>query len=304
MIEAKRRLTNIKFEHEGAHIALVSKHQGGPANGVTTLVYKALDVPEDIVQKAAEVTVTLSFHDFLRKFFGMYWEDAEVLARALGYEGAPEYDPEMSHKDYIDKKVEAISLLKNVYKAQDVSAALKALTPEETLEVLQTQELLEKAMSSAMPEGDLKSPPHNNLEDDMDKIEKALHEELLTKAVAEVETVLKAKLDEQVELVKSLQTEVENFRAEKAELVSKARKEALKAAGATDEEVEELFKAVGALADEGFSVIVKQLAAKTALADESDLFKEAGVPGAGEQDQEEIDQTAAILKAKYANTGK
>lgn len=299
MTEAKRRLTNIKFEHEGAHVALVGKHQGGPANGVTTLVYKALDVSEEIVQKASEVTVTLSFHDFLRKFFGMYWEDAEVLARALGYEGAPDYDPEMTHKDYIDKKVEAISILKNVYKAQDVSAALKALSPEETLEVLQSQELLEKAMSSAMPEGDLKSPPNNKPEDNMDKIEKALHEELLTKAVAEVETVLKAQLNEQVELVKSLQTEVEGFRAEKAEQVTKSRKEALKAAGQSDEEVEELFKAVGTLPEEAFALIVKQLDAKQKLAAEADLFKEVGASGAGEQDKTEIDGTAAILKARY-----
>ena len=299
MTDAKRRLTNIKFEHEGAHVALVGKHQGGPANGVTTLVYKALDVSDELVQKASEVTVSLSFHEFLRKFFSMYWDDADVLARVLGYEGAPEYDPEKSHKDYLDEKVKGISILKSVYKAQDVTAALKALSPEETLEVLQTQELLEKAMSSAMPEGDLQSPSPNNLEDDMDKIEKALHEEILAKAVADAETVLKAQLTEQVDLVKALQAEVEGFRQEKAEQVEKARKEALKTAGATDEEVEELFKAVGALADEGFSVIVKQLAAKTALANESDLFKEAGVAGAGEQDPEEIDHTAAILKAKY-----
>lgn len=299
MTDLKRRLTNIKFEHEGAHVALVGKHQGGPANGVTTLVYKALDVPEELVQKAAEVTVSLSFHDFLRKFFGMYWEDAEVLARALGYEGAPDYDPDMTHKEYIDKKVEAISVLKSVYKAQDVDSALKALSPEETLEVLQTQELLEKAMSSAVPEGDLTSPSLINHEDNMDKIEKALHEELLTKAVADAEAVLKAQLTEQVDLVKSLQEEVEGFRAEKAELVVKARKESLKDAGATDEEVEELFKAVGSLSDDGFAVIVKQLAAKTALADNADVFKEAGVSGAGEQDPEEIDHTAAILKAKY-----
>ncbi|MGY2200514.1 hypothetical protein [Pseudomonas gingeri] len=39
--KAKRRLTNITFEHEGAHIALVGKHQGGPANGVRTLITKS-----------------------------------------------------------------------------------------------------------------------------------------------------------------------------------------------------------------------------------------------------------------------
>lgn len=41
MTQAKRRLTDIDFDFEGAHVALVGKHQGGPANGVTTLITKA-----------------------------------------------------------------------------------------------------------------------------------------------------------------------------------------------------------------------------------------------------------------------
>ncbi|MNG95695.1 hypothetical protein D3C79_547380 [compost metagenome] len=54
-IEAKRRLTDISFEHEGAHVALVSIHQGGPANGITTLITKATnDIdPAQIALKAA-----------------------------------------------------------------------------------------------------------------------------------------------------------------------------------------------------------------------------------------------------------
>jgi len=41
MTEVKRRLTDIKFEHEGAHVALVGPSVGGPANGITTLITKA-----------------------------------------------------------------------------------------------------------------------------------------------------------------------------------------------------------------------------------------------------------------------
>lgn len=300
MSDAKRRLTDIKFEHQGAHVALVGKHQGGPANGITTLVYKALNVSDELVEKATEVTVSLTFHEFLRKFFGMYWEDAEVLARALGYEGAEDYDPDMSHKDYMDKKVQAISILKNVYKAQDIQKALTELSPEDTLAILQAQETLEKAMSSAMPEGDMKITSTISEDITLDKIEKSLHEELVSKAVKAAEDVLKAQLQEQNDVLKALQDEVSVFKAEKVELVDKSRKEALKAAGQADEEVEELFKAVGKLPEEAFALIVKQLSAKSALADQSDLFKETGVPGAGEQDPAVQDGTAAILKAKYA----
>lgn len=52
MSKAKRRLTNINFEREGSHVALVGKHQGGPANGITTLVTKATnDISEEDVEK-------------------------------------------------------------------------------------------------------------------------------------------------------------------------------------------------------------------------------------------------------------
>lgn len=300
MADAKRRLTDIKFEHQGAHVALVGKHQGGPANGITTHVYKALNVSDELVEKANEVTITLSFHDFLRKFFGMYWEDAEVLARALGYEGAPEYDPDMTHKDYVDAKVAAISILKNVYKAQDIQKALTELSPEDSLAILQAQEILEKAMSSALPEGDMKITSKPTEDITLDKIEKALHEELLSKAVSDAEVVLKAQVAAQEDVVKALMAEVETFKAAQAESITKSRKEAITAAGVAADEVEELFKAVGALPQESFDLIVKQLAAKAALVDESELFKEAGVAGAGEQDPAVVDGTAAILKAKYA----
>lgn len=52
---AKRRLTNITFEHEGAHVALVGKHQGGPANGVTTLIAKAATPPQTLDERLVRV---------------------------------------------------------------------------------------------------------------------------------------------------------------------------------------------------------------------------------------------------------
>lgn len=301
---AKRRLTDIKFEHDGAHVALVGKHQGGPANGVTTLVYKAVDVSDELVQKASEVVVTLSFTEFLRKFFNMYWDDAEVLAKVLGYgEEEEEEDDEEEDdgpKSYIDSRVAAISLMKSVYAASDMQAALAALTPEESLSLLQAQEVLEKAMSSAVPEGDETLTSTTTEENvSMDTIEKALHEELVAKAVGEAQEVLKAELSAQAEVLKAVESELAVFKAAAEAQRIEVRKSALKGAGIADEEVEELFKAVGALEDEAFQAIVKQFAAKAALADQSDLFKETGVAGVGEQDPAEVDGTAAILKAKY-----
>ena len=86
-VKAKRKLTDITFEHEGAHLALVHKMQGGSANGYKTLVMKSVDnrSPE-FIEKASQVKVTLSLPDFLEKFFHVWGEDAELLATMFGYE--------------------------------------------------------------------------------------------------------------------------------------------------------------------------------------------------------------------------
>lgn len=65
MTDATRRLTDIKFEHEGAHVALVGKHQGGPANGVTTLIMKATSHlnPADVAAAVASAESVQSQED-------------------------------------------------------------------------------------------------------------------------------------------------------------------------------------------------------------------------------------------------
>jgi hypothetical protein len=309
--KAKRRLTDIKFDHEGGHVALVGKHQGGPANGISTLVFKATnDVPNDIVEKATQVSVTMDFEEFLVKFFNMYYEDAEILAKLLGFEEEEEDDSsdeyESEYKKYIDERVAAISIMKSVYSKQDVKKALSELSYKDSLAVLEAQELLEKALSSVNSEGDnvsvkkaeMDSPSTNNTEDNMEMIQKALHEELVTKAVTEAVEVVKAEMAAQEEVLKAVQAELEVFKAAQKEAIVKARKEALAAVLAEDA-VEDMFKATEAISQEAFDMIVKSLAAKTAQLEESELFKETGVPGQSEQDPVKMDGTAAILKAKY-----
>lgn len=313
--KAKRRLTDIKFEHEGGHVALVGKHQGGAANGYTTLVFKATaDVPEEIVEKATKVSVTMDFEDFLVKFFNMYYDDAKVLATLLGFEkedeedSSGEYDYEREYKKYIDERVAAISIMKSVYSKQDVKKALSGLSYKDSLAVLEAQELLEKAMSSVNSEGDnvsvkkagMDSPSKTHTEETMEKemIQKALHEELVTKAVTEAVEVVKSEMAAQAEILKAAQEELAVFKAKELESIVKARKEALAGVLAEDA-VEDMFKATEILSQEAFETVVKSLAVKAAQLEESELFKETGVPGQSEQDPVKMDGTAAILKAKY-----
>lgn len=319
-VKTKRRLTDIRFDHEGAHVAVVHRDQGGPANGMPVLTIKAVnDVPEEIVEKAAKVSVTMDFEEFLVKWFNMYYEDAEVLANLLGMEKEEQpsdmYDYQGEHRKWLEEKVSAIQIMKSVYASQDVKKAFNELSYKESLAVIEAQSMLEKAMSS-VEEGknvpvtkgqEMPTTKEENLMEDV--IQKALHVELVEKAVQEA--VLKAAEEKAAveEILKAAQAELEGvkadvavFKAKEAEAVVKGRKEALKAVLAEDQ-VEDMFKATEALDATAFEVVVKSLAAKAKALEESDLFKEAGVSGEGENDPAVKDGTAAILKAKYQRKG-
>lgn len=297
---AKRRLTDISFEHEGAHVALVGKHQGGPANGVTTLITKATNaIDKELIEKATTVTVEMQFPEFLRKFFGLYWEDAEVLSSVLGY-GRTEY-PDLDEKDYIDKRVESINIMKSVYRAENLEKALADLTPEQTLALLKDQEMLEKALESVPEQTKLK---HEEIP--MEQILKSAHLEALADAVAiekaagvaAVAEVQKA-LDAQAEVLKAVQAEVETFKAAQATAKVEARKAALTSAKVSADKVEAVLKSLEVLSDEAFDAQVELLKSMSAAVDNSEMMQEAGVAGAGAESQEEVDRTTAILKARY-----
>lgn len=151
--KAKRKLSNIDFSHEGAHLALTSKAQGGAANNYNkALVMKSTSkFSDEFFEKSAKIRVTMEICDFLQKFFGMYYEDAEVLARLLGLE-EPEEEGEDSeepvretYEDYIQSKLEQFELLKSLLEADNVSDVLSELDEDEYLGLLRDQEQIEKA---------------------------------------------------------------------------------------------------------------------------------------------------------------
>ncbi|ATW58227.1 hypothetical protein CNR37_00007 [Pseudomonas phage ventosus] len=291
MTKATRRLTDIKFEHEGAHVALVGKHQGGPANGITTLITKATNnITQEQIEKASTVSVTMQFPEFLRKFFGLYWDDAEVLSAVMGY-GRTEY-PDTNEKDWIDSRVESINIMKAVYKAQDVEKALAALTPEQHLAIMADQEMLEKAFAD-IPEHTIEQK-----EPEMETILKSAHEEFVTKAVADAVAEVQKSLDAQAEVLKAAQDKLAEFETAAAAAVTKSRTEALTAVVAADK-VEALMKSLAPLDAEAFAAVVETFAVQKAAEAGSEMFNESGVAGDGAKTADEVDATTAILKAKY-----
>lgn len=112
----------------------------------------------------------------------------------------------------------------------------------------------------------------------------ALQEEI-QKAVKEAEEILKSQIaDLTVELEKA-KGEIEAFKQEKAEAITKARKEKL-AAVLPEEKVDVVFKAIGALDEESFAVAVEGYELLAKAEKESDLFKEQGISGEGKPEEQ------------------
>lgn len=293
-MKAKRRLKNFDFEKEGAHVALVGKHQGGPANGYTTLVTKATHgIPITFVEKADMVRVTMTIQDFLRKFFSLYYEDAEILAKILGYDTST--DEEESYDDYIQSKVDSVEIMKNLFKADDVAKALSEVTEDQFDTLLKDQLMVEKAMSS---EGGVskqnvektKEDVPNMSEVNKEVVQKSELEALIEKALSPLKT----------ELTKANET-IEAYKAKEKEQTAATRLATLKATVKDEDKAEKLFKSFEALTDEAFTSTVETLKAITAASEASEMFLEKGVDTDVEQPAAKANATRAYLEKQYAN---
>lgn len=146
----KRVLKNLDFTGDNAHIALVSAAQGGPANdrGFALVLKSTEGYPKEFVEKMQQVRVTYELPDFLRTVFDMYYDDAAVLAKLLGYVEPVDNtsNPDNWYEDYLNKKVESFEVLKSLNSAESITEALAAIKPEDYLKILQDQQMIEKAL--------------------------------------------------------------------------------------------------------------------------------------------------------------
>ena len=318
-VKAKRKLTDITFEHEGAHLALVHKAQGGSANGYKTLVMKSVDnrSPE-FIEKASQVKVTLSLPDFLEKFFHVWGEDAELLATLFGYEPSEDESEEYStqsfwswyrekamehgavdswgdpitrptsqdRKDWVEDQLQGIEILKSATLSKGSADFINSLTEEQYLGLLKDQQFIEKSFKLQEVKKDLDGKsggePTKGVNPKQTKASKADTKE------NEMETIEKAQYDaKEVELQKALadiqkaKEEIELFKAKEKEAVEKAREAEVVAAVVDVDASAKLFKAVKDLDAEAFKDVVDVVKALTAKVDESEMFKEKGSPDKG-----------------------
>ena len=310
---AKRRLTNIDFSQEGSHLALVHKDQGGSANGYSTLIMKATGkYSEEFLKKAAQVQVTLSFEEFLRKFFGLWYEDAKVLASVLGMQDEPvEDEDENWYQDYIEEQVEKFEILKSAHESENKFEFLSQLSEDDYLTVLQNQEKIEKAMASIQSDGGGVEPtkPVTKVTTKTKKATKAVHtqeEDSMSGKAPEMieksqyEEVLKQQQETQELLQKALAS-VAEFEKKEKEAVAKARKADLLAAVEVEEVAETLFKAVGELEAEQFDAVVEVVKALNAKVEKQGFFEEQGSAAEGQQDQN-VSPVAKALRTRLTKS--
>lgn len=337
-VKATKKLTDIDFSGKNAAVALVGKAQGGAANNFTTLLIKSAKYTDEHVEKAAKIKVTLDIEEFLVRFYHLMYDDAEVLARALGFDTAEEDMTEdeapQTYEDWITSRVEAIEVLKQLEKVEDIKKALSDLDPEEHLSVLRSQQTLEEAF---------KVIDESLVKNSKDTLSEVSSEEGTPTAVAQVKEVGKAKDEdvsssktkltekskmtvkttarlEPVETVeksqfetieKALETKtvelekalekVKQFELEKSAAIQKSRKQALKVAVKDDTKVDTLMKGLANVeSEEVFQEVVKALESLTIAEKNSSLFKEQGFSSESSTKTEET----ALMKAVKAEAAK
>lgn len=284
-VKAKRKLFGFDFDTNGAHVALVSKDQGGAACGYKVIALKSTNTgiqPTDPVKvsKALEqITVTLSMEEFLRKFFDMWSSDAEVLTKLLGFETEHEaymkereteesseddYDWDEEHEKWISERMSQFTLMKSLHENPN-----QTIADEDFISISILQSELEESLSISkqQEENPLKLQVEKARYEQLEAVEKQ-HE--ATVAEAEQLKVAKSALETEVaELKAQIQKAVEDKEA--AELA--AFQESIKDLVA-EEELVNVAKALFAMPEEARTVVVKSLQAKQQVVDNSDLLKE------------------------------
>lgn len=234
MTSKKKRLSKFNFEDEGSAVALVSSEQGGPANGVPTLLTKSTKnvnvekATEEEIQKAATVDLQMPLLEFLTRYIGMWIGDAEIIAGMLGmtFEDLYQEGGASGFQEMVQTNLDTVS---QVNKSKEIERFEGAFE--------EYKKLVSKASSSVEDGGNASksteesSSKTNEVEKTMsDKTEvtqESLEEQINKAAEAIVEKRLEEVQKAADEKVKAVSKELEVFKAredarEKQEYLAKA----------------------------------------------------------------------------------
>ena len=289
--KAKRRLSDISFSHEGAHLALCSKSQGAANNWNKALIMKGHNFSPEFIQKMQQIQVTYELPDFLRKVMGMYYEDAELLARMMGYvePEKEEEDYDDWYENYIEEKLQSFTIIKALHEAKNLPDALSKLTEQDYLDVLQDQAMVEKALKKELDKETEVSKADTSTKVENTKVEasasKKKNPKKETKMTQETEMVEKAKFveiqkqfeDQKIALEKAME-QLGKIEQEKKEAIVKSKTDAVKAVVKDEKQAAVVVKAALTLEDQAdFDALVEVFKSMNAVIEKSALFVEQGV---------------------------
>lgn len=287
--KAKRRLSEISFDHEGAHLALCSKSQGAANNWNKALIMKGHNFSPEFIQKMQEVQVTMELPDFLEKFFHVWGEDAKFLAGLMGWVEPPEDEAAEARDDYnewVEDRFTSFSVIKSLHEAKSLPDALSKLTEQDYLDVLTDQAEIEKALKAFTKEKqsqvDTSTKVESKVEASASKKKKTTKEKQMTQEAEMVEksaltAVEKALEDQKIALEKAL-AQVKQYEEEKKEAIVKSKTDAVKAVVKDEKQAAVVVKAALALEDQAdFDALVEVFKSMNALIEKSALFQEQGV---------------------------
>ena len=311
--KAKRKLSEISFDHEGAHLALCSKSQGAANNWNKALIMKGHNFSPEFIQKMQQIQVTYELPDFLRKVMGMYYEDAELLARMMGYvePEKEEEDYDDWYENYIEEKLQSFTIIKALHEAKNLPDALSKLTEQDYLDVLQDQAMVEKALKKELDKETEVSKADTSTKVENTKVEasasKKKNPKKETKMTQETEMVEKAKFveiqkqfeDQKVALEKAME-QLNKIEQEKKEAIVKSKTEAVKAVVKDEKQAAVVVKAALALEDQSdFDALIAVFKSMNDLLEKSGLFQEQGVSAEAGEDKPGETKLMKALKARH-----
>ena len=297
----KRKLSEIDFSSEGAHIALVGPIVGGPANQQKTVLWKSTST-DDITDQQVASELALIEKAKLNSQIRQELSDA-VKSKFQ------DDDEWLYLEDFDDSRVffwRENSLYVANYSVdnneQFIVEDTATSVEKEWFYVETGKVILSEVAKDKLEDGEyvLVNKALNNPETNT-RVEKALvaftekkekMQEEIQKAVAAKDTeiaALQAELAKAQEIVKAAE-------AEKKANMLKARE--AKVQEFLKDGAVELVKSTEALDEEAFEQVLKALGVQKAAVEESGLMDEMSNPNAAEVQQ--ISKTAEIIKAKYA----
>lgn len=300
--KTKRVLKNIDFSADNSHIALVSKDQGGPANGADyALVLKSRST--EFIEKVQQIQVTMELPDFLEKFFYIWGEEAKILASLMGYVEPADtatMEKEESAKEleaWAEERFSSFAIIKSLKGAENIHKAVAELKDEEFLQLRKDQQMLEglfveveKAKASGVS-----GTADNNVEKEIQMTQEV---EMIEKSQF---VEIQKQFAETQELLKAAKEQLAAFEAKEKEAIRKSKLQAVEKAVGDSAVAEVLFKAVGLVEDQSeFEAVVKALEDMKALIEKSAAFEEVGASAQESAPAVEESGVTKILKSQYA----